>query len=80
MGEKFFLIEKLTLKELALARLTFPNIILCIIGNFKNLVRNDGKSFVGCENREFSSWDCLLWLGWDFWHTIQKEDILTMGF
>ncbi len=69
--EKDFLIEKLTLEELALARLTFPNIVPCIIGIFKNLVRNDGKSFMGCENREFPSWD--------FGHTIQKEDILTMG-
>jgi hypothetical protein len=48
--ERDSLIEKLTSKELFLARLTFPNIVLCIIGIFFNLVGNDGKSFVGCEN------------------------------
>jgi hypothetical protein len=55
--ERNFLIEKLTLEELALARLTFPNIVPCKIGNFFYLVRNDGKSFVACENRKFPSWD-----------------------
>jgi hypothetical protein len=77
--EKNILIEKLTLEELALARLTFPNIVSCIIGIFFNLVRNDGKSFVCCENRMFPSWDCFLWLGWDFGYIMQKEDIITMG-
>jgi len=78
--EKDFLIEKLTLEELALARLTFPNIVPCIIGIFFILVKNDGESFVGCENQEFPSWDCFLWLGWDFGHIVKREDILTMGF
>jgi hypothetical protein len=31
--------------------------------NFFYFVENDGKFFAGCENQEFPSWDCLLWLG-----------------
>ncbi len=51
--ERNFLIEKLTLKELALARLTFPNIVPCIIGIFFNLVKNDGESFVSVKIKNF---------------------------
>lgn len=36
--ERNFLIEKLTLEELALARLTFPNIVPCIIGTFFSIL------------------------------------------
>jgi len=51
--ERNFLIEKLTLEELALARLTFPDIVPCIIGTFFNLVKNDGESFVGVKIENF---------------------------
>jgi hypothetical protein len=62
---------------LAFARLVFPNVPFN--WEFYEFVGNDDKSFVGCKNQKFLSWDCLLWLGWDFGHIVRKENILTMG-
>jgi hypothetical protein len=58
--ERNLIIKNLMLEAFVLAGL-IPNIPHN--WEFFKFVGNDGKSFVGCENQEFPSWDCLLWLG-----------------
>lgn len=60
------LIKNPILEAFALAGLAFPNVPHN--WEFFVFVGNDGNSSVGCENQEFPSWDCILWLGQDFGH------------